>query len=69
HTQRWARNPFSLGAYSHFAPGQITRFARHIAQPIGALHLAGEHTAIESPGMEGALESAERVVRELMNAG
>ncbi|MBO1347238.1 MAG: hypothetical protein EBE86_007495 [Hormoscilla sp. GUM202] len=32
-------------------------------QPI---HFAGEHRAIASPGMESALESAERVVGEIL---
>lgn len=68
HTQHWAKHPFALGAYAHFAPKQITRFARQMALPHGALFFAGEHTAVESPGMEGALESAERVVQELMQA-
>ncbi len=26
---RWTRNPFSLGAYASFKPGQLTRFARY----------------------------------------
>ena len=32
---------------------------------VGSIHFAGEHTAEVSPGMEGAFESAERVVREI----
>lgn len=68
HTQCWGKHPFALGAYAHFAPKQITRFARQMALPYGALFFAGEHTAVESPGMEGALESAERVVQELIQA-
>lgn len=63
----WGRDPFARGAYSHFAPGQIRRFQDKIAQPWQRIHFAGEHTAIASPGMESALESAERVTSEILD--
>lgn len=63
---RWGSDRFSLGAYSHFAPGQITQWADEMARPWHRIHFAGEHTAIASGGMEAALESAERVVQELL---
>ncbi|HEY9600941.1 MAG TPA: NAD(P)/FAD-dependent oxidoreductase [Allocoleopsis sp.] len=62
----WGRDPFARGAYSHFGPGQIRRFQHQMAQPWQRLHFAGEHTAISSPGMESALESAERVAQEIL---
>ena len=62
----WGRDPFALGAYSHFGPGQIRRFHDKMAQPWQRIHFAGEHTAIASFGMESALESAERVVNEIL---
>ncbi|KJH69460.1 flavin monoamine oxidase family protein [Aliterella atlantica] len=62
----WGRDPFARGAYAHFAPGQIRRFQGKMAQPWQRMHFAGEHTAIASAGMEGALESAERVVNEVL---
>lgn len=37
-----------------------------VALPLGRLHFAGEHTALASPGMEGACESADRAVAELL---
>jgi monoamine oxidase len=61
----WGRDPWSGGAYARYAPGQITRLRAVTSQPDGRLHFAGEHTAVTSPGMEGALESAERAVAEL----
>ena len=63
----WGRDPYSRGAYSHFAPGQIRRFQKIMAQPWQRIHFAGEHTAISSPGMESALESAERVTQEILS--
>ncbi|MBD2309678.1 FAD-dependent oxidoreductase [Chroococcidiopsis sp. FACHB-1243] len=62
----WGRDPFARGAYSHFAPGQIRRFRGKMAQPWQRIHFAGEHTAIASPSMESALESAERVASEIL---
>lgn len=62
----WGRDPYARGAYSHFAPGQIRRFQKQMAQPWQRIHFAGEHTAISSPGMESALESAERVAQEIL---
>ena len=63
----WGRDPFARGDYSHFGPGQIRRFQNKMAQPWQRIHFAGEHTAIASPGMESALESAERVASEILN--
>ncbi len=61
----WGSDPFSLGAYSHFAPGQIKQWTDEMARPWHRIHFAGEHTAVASAGMEAALESAERAVQEL----
>lgn len=61
----WHQDPFARGAYAHFAPGQVARLVAGMAQPWHGLHFAGEHTAVAAMGMEGALESAERVVREI----
>jgi monoamine oxidase len=33
---------------------------------LGRLHFSGEHTSVLMPGMEGALESAERAVRAIV---
>lgn len=62
----WGSDPFARGAFSHLAPGQIRRFRSKMAQPWKRIHFAGEHTAITSPGMESALESAERVTSEVL---
>jgi monoamine oxidase len=65
-THSWAKDPFSGGAYLYYAPGQITRFRAPVARPWGRLHFAGEHTAVTSPGIEGAAESADRAVAEIL---
>jgi monoamine oxidase len=62
----WGQEPWSLGAFAVFRPGQMTAFAPEIARPEGRLHFAGEHTSPWMGWMEGALESAERVAREVL---
>jgi monoamine oxidase len=62
----WGREPYSKGAYSNYRPGQATRLKPVMANPWQRLHFAGEHTAFTSPGMEGAMESAERVADEVI---
>jgi len=65
-TLSWQRDPFAGGLYSSWKPGQITAFAGDIAKPAGRIHFAGEHTAMLNRGMEGAMESAERVALEVL---
>lgn len=64
-TRSWGNDRFSKGAYSHFTVGQVKEIQPFVKQSVGVIHFAGEHTAESAPGMEGALESAERVVREI----
>ncbi|NNE65935.1 MAG: FAD-dependent oxidoreductase [Pyrinomonadaceae bacterium] len=65
HSHSWTLDPFARGAYFHYKVGQLNRFQDLMHKPAGRLHFAGEHTAIKMPGMEGALESADRVVEEI----
>jgi monoamine oxidase len=62
----WGREPYSKGAYANFHPGQVSRLRPVMAQPWKRIHFAGEHAAVVGPGMEGALESAERAVDEIL---
>jgi monoamine oxidase len=64
----WLADPFSQGAFSHLAPGYVLDFMQFIAPPEGRVHFAGEHTSIRTGFIEGALESAERVVQEILDA-
>jgi monoamine oxidase len=65
-TISWGKDPYALGAYAHYAPGQVSRLRPTMTQPWQRIHFAGEHTAVVSPGMEGAVESAERSVDEIL---
>jgi monoamine oxidase len=62
----WQRDPFAGAIYSAWKPGQVTRYAEHIAKPHGGIHFAGEHTAMLNRGMEGAMESGERAALEVL---
>lgn len=64
----WGTDPFAGGAYAHYAPGHIMDLRPHLGRAWGRVHFAGEHTAVESAGMEAALESGERAAREVMEA-
>jgi monoamine oxidase len=61
----WAREPYSKGAYVNYLPGQVSRLKPVMAKPWHRLHFAGEHTSVTSPGMESAIESAERAAEEV----
>jgi monoamine oxidase len=63
----WAQERFNLGDFSYLAPGQV-KWMDEIAKPAGNLFFAGEHTATGARGLEGALESSERVVLEILDA-
>jgi monoamine oxidase len=61
----WDEDEWARGAYAWFEPGQMMALMPHIARPEGRIHFAGEHASTWPGWMEGALESAERVVREM----
>ena len=64
--QSWGGDPYAAGAWAYFRPGQIRRFASGMHEPHGRVHFCGEHLARASRGMEGALETAERVTVEVL---
>ena len=64
----WVNAPFTGGVHSLYAPGFVLDHLPHVGRPAGRIHFAGEHTATWSGFMEGALESAERVTAELLEA-
>jgi monoamine oxidase len=61
----WWLDPHNAGDWAIFAPGQVSGMMPAMTQPHGRLHFCGEHTATMNRGMEGAMESAERVVLEV----
>jgi monoamine oxidase len=65
----WPGQPWALGSYSYYRPGQYARFAGAEGEAVGGCHFAGEHTSIDAQGyLEGAVESGERAAREVLAA-
>ena len=61
----WIKDQYSLGAFSHYAPGYTLGHAETMVRSEGRIHFAGEHTATWVGFIEGALESAHRVAGEI----
>lgn len=68
--QAWAEEPWSGGGpTSNFGPGGWTGYGPLLREPVGRVHWAGTETATAWSGyMEGALQSAQRVVAEVAPA-
>jgi monoamine oxidase len=60
----WGLDPWERGSFALHTPGQIG-FLDTLAAVEGRIHFAGEHTSPWTGWMQGALESARRVVREI----
>ena len=58
----WGEDPYAMGAWAYFRPGQIGQFATAMGRPHGRIHFCGEHLAMTARGLEGALETAESAV-------
>lgn len=67
-TSSWGQNPLIGGARHLYGPGDVTRWAVPMIEPWHRLHFAGEHTRRREYGVEAALESADRVVAEILAA-
>jgi monoamine oxidase len=67
-TMAWSNEPFTRGSYTAYAPGQVTRYWHALRQPVGRVHLAGEHTDTYTGYMEGAVRSGRRVAAEIDTA-
>ncbi len=63
----WINDPWAMGAFSSLAPGSVFGSLPHLQTPWEGVHFAGEYTSSWSGFIEGALESAERVVEEVMS--
>lgn len=54
----WPSQPFALGSYTCYRPGQWTTLGGDEAVPAGPVHFAGEHCATASQGyMDGAVQT------------
>jgi len=66
--QDWTTsNRLAGGAYMHWAPGQINRWAEKVVTPGSRLVFAGEHLSRLHTGMEGAMESGENAAYHLLD--
>ncbi len=63
---RWAEDRYAGGAYAAWSPGQVAAQRRAVQRPAGVVRFAGEHTARDAPGMEGAVRSGERAAQEII---
>jgi monoamine oxidase len=61
----WTDDPYSLGCYATFGPGQLIDAWPLLRRRYGTMMLAGEHTDGFTGYMEGALRSGGRVAREI----
>ena len=65
-TKCWEEDEWARGAWCYYKPGQFSWLVPHVARAEGRIHFAGEHTSIWLGGwMQGALESGNRVAREV----
>ena len=64
-SQAWVQDPWSGGAYSYYAPGEMLRFAPLWPKPCGRIYFSGEHTAEWQAFMTGAVESGRRAARQI----
>lgn len=64
--QDWTREPYAGGVVSSLL-GDFPRLPSLLAQSVGPVHFAGEHTAeMWATGMDGALRSGERAADEVL---
>jgi len=62
----WDEDEWTRGASAYYKPGQFSSLLPHVARPEGRIYFAGEHTSVWIDGwMQGALESGNRVAREV----
>ena len=63
----WATEPYALGSYSCYLPGQWTTIGGAEGERVGNLWFAGEHCSAGSQGyMNGACETAEIVAKGIL---
>lgn len=63
----WSSEAFSKGGFSHLPKGYVMSHLQHIGAPLDRVHFAGEYAANWNGFIEGALESADRAVEEILN--
>lgn len=63
----WDQDPYALGGYAFYKPGQLTDVLPHLLSAEGGIHFAGEHLSpLLFRGLaQGAIESGLRAAREI----
>jgi monoamine oxidase len=64
----WDDEPWSLGAWAYYAPGEMKTLFPHVARAERRVHFAGEHTSGLGRTLEGAVQSGIRAAREVIAA-
>jgi monoamine oxidase len=64
----WQEDRWAGGGWGLVQPGELRWMFAAMRRSEGRVHFAGEHTSIWAAWMNGALESAERVVAEILHA-
>jgi monoamine oxidase len=64
----WYGDPYAVGAFALFEPGQETMLQPDIVRPEGRVHFAGEHCSLWHAWIQGALESGVRAARAIHDA-
>jgi monoamine oxidase len=65
----WPTRAYQWGSYACYLVGQFTGLRGAEGEAVGHLYFAGEHTSLLAQGyMEGAVESGERVAKEVLAA-
>ena len=68
-TKCWDEDQWARGVSSYYKPGEFSSLLPYVARPEGRIFFAGEHTSVWIDGwMQGALESGNRVAREVNEA-
>jgi monoamine oxidase len=63
----WPSNPWVLGSYACFRPGDWAGLGGVMGEAVGGLHFAGEHCSVEAQGfMEGGCESGELAAQAVL---
>ncbi|CAG8460460.1 4108_t:CDS:2 [Dentiscutata heterogama] len=62
----WPNDTTAVGAFALFGPAQFTNLMYPMLKPMNNIYWAGEHTDIHHAWIVGALNSAVRVVKEIM---
>ena len=63
----WPSNPWVLGSYACFRPGDWASIGGVMGEAVGGLHFAGEHCSVEAQGfMEGGCESGELAAQAVL---